>query len=60
MDVIDAVRRDEIREKGEDHKELVAHTRYIWLNNPWNFTDKQKARLRMLEKVNLEIFRAYL
>jgi transposase len=60
MDAVDAVRRDEISEKGKDHKELVAHTRYIWLKNPWNLTDNQKARLLMLEKLNLKIFRAYL
>ena len=31
---VDQVRRDEIREKGKAHKELVAKTRYIWLKNP--------------------------
>lgn len=60
MDAVDAVRRDEIRAKGKEHKELVARTRYIWLKNPWNLTDKQKDRLHILEKMNLKIFRAYL
>ncbi|MCU7861521.1 MAG: transposase, partial [Candidatus Thiodiazotropha sp. (ex Lucinoma kastoroae)] len=33
---VDQVRRDEIREKGKAHKELMAKTRYIWLKKPWN------------------------
>ena len=54
------MRRDEIREKGASHKELMAKTRYIWLKNPWNLTDSQKGRLSELEKFNLKINRAYL
>lgn len=57
---VDQVRRDEIREKGKAHKELMAKTRYIWLKNPWNLTDKQQARLSQLEQLNLKINRAYL
>jgi len=60
MSAVDQVRRDEIREKGKDHKDLVTHTRFIWLKNPWNLTDKQKGRLSALEKLNLKINRAYL
>lgn len=57
---VDQVRRDEIREKGDSHKKLMAKSRYIWLKNPWNLTDKQKVRLAELEKLNLKINRAYL
>lgn len=57
---VDQVRRDEIREKGKVHKELMNKTRYIWLKNPWNLTDKQQARLSELEHLNLKINRAYL
>jgi len=39
------VRRDEIREKGKDHKRLMAKTQYIWLKNSWNLTGWQQARL---------------
>ena len=60
MSAVDQVRRDEIREKGKTHKELVTHTRYIWLKNPWNLTGTQKDRLSLLEKLNLKINRAYL
>lgn len=57
---VDQVRRDEIREKGKEHKALMNKTRYIWLKNPWNLTDKQQARLSELEQLNLKINRAYL
>ena len=57
---VDQVRREEIREKGKSHKSLVAKTRYIWLKNPWNLTDRQQARLSNLEHLNLKINRAYL
>ena len=60
MSAVDQVRRDEIHEKGKDHKDLVTHTRFLWLKNPWNLTDKQKGRLSTLEKLNLKINRAYL
>jgi len=60
MNAVDQVRRDEIQEKGKEHKELMKHTRYIWLKNPWNLTDKQKFRLSTLEQLNLKINRAYL
>jgi transposase len=57
---VDEVRRQEINEKGKEHKELMVKTRYIWLKNPWNLTEHQNARLRSLEKLNLKINRAYL
>lgn len=57
---VDQVRRDEIREKGKAHKDLMTKTRYIWLKNPWNLTDKQQVRLSGLEHLNLKINRAYL
>ena len=56
---VDQVRRDEVREKGAAHKNLMTKTRYIWLKNPWNLTDSQKGRLSELEKLNLKINRAY-
>jgi len=57
---VDQVRRDEITEKGQGHKQLMVKTRYIWLKNPWNLTDKQRERLSELEQLNLKINRAYL
>jgi len=40
--------------------EPLKKSRYIWLKNPWNLTDKQRVRLSDLEKLNLKINRAYL
>jgi transposase len=60
MDAVDQVRKDEIKEKGKQHKELMKNSRYIWLKNPWNLTSKQQSRLGSLEKLNLKINRAYL
>lgn len=59
-EAVDTVRRQEITEKGKEHQKLVAGSRYIWLKNPWNLTDRQKASLDSLEKLNLTIHRAYL
>ena len=60
MEAVDQVRRDEIREKGKEHKDLMKDSRYIWLKNPWNLTPKQRTRLSSLEHMNLKINRAYL
>ena len=61
MDAVDKVRREEARRlKEEGESELLAKTRYIWLKNPENLTDKQRLRLSDLEKLNLKINRAYL
>jgi transposase len=59
-EAVDIVRRQEINDKSTEHKEVLAGTRYIWLKNPWNLTDKQKASLSFLETLNLKINRAYL
>jgi transposase len=45
MEAVDQVRRDEIREKGKEHKDLMKDSRYIRLKNPWNLTSKQRTRL---------------
>jgi len=59
-EAVDSVRRQEVNDKSSEHKEVLAGTRYIWLKNPWNLTDKQKASLSFLETLNLNINRAYL
>lgn len=60
MKAVDEVRRQEAAEKGKEHKNLMKGTRYIWLKNPRNLTEKQRVRLSQLEKLNLKINRAYL
>lgn len=59
-EAVDKVRRQEAAEKETEHKGILAGTRYIWLKNPWNLTERQKASLSFLETLNLKIHRAYL
>ena len=60
LDAVDKVRREEARELKAAKLDLLVGTRYIWLKNPWNLTEKQYDRLRDLERLNLKIMRAYL
>lgn len=53
-DAVDQVRREEARTQP-----LLAKTRYIWLKNPSNLTDKQEATLASLKWRNLKTARAY-
>jgi transposase len=59
-EAVDTVRRQEISEKGQEYKKLLAGSKYLWLKNPWNLTDRQKSSLSFLETLNLTIHRAYL
>jgi len=60
LNAVDEIRRDEARELKKTNPELLKRTRYIWLKNPENLTDKQRSRLGHLEKLNLRCNRAYL
>lgn len=60
LKAVDEVRREEARELKKTNPELLKRTRYIWLKNPENLTDKQRARLGYLERLNLRCNRAYL
>lgn len=60
MEAVDTVRKEEAKQLKAEDPDLLKKTRYIWLKNPWNLTDKQKVRLSDLEKLNLKINRAYL
>lgn len=60
LKAVDEVRRDEARELKKTNPELLKRTRFIWLKNPENLTDKQRARLGHLEGLNLRCNRAYL
>ena len=60
LEAVDKVRRIEIKAIGGVDAEALKGTRYIWLKNPWNLTDRQEARLTDLLKSNLRIVKAYL
>lgn len=60
LNAVNEVRKQEAASLEKTNPDLLKRTRYIWLKNPWNLTDKQKQRLSYLEKLNLKINRAYL
>ena len=60
LNAVDKVRKEEAQKLKSEDPELLKKSRYIWLKNPWNLTDKQRVRLSDLEKLNLKINRAYL
>jgi len=51
---VDAVRREEVADN-----DILKKTRYIWLKNESNLTDKQKITLNDLSKLNLKTSKAY-
>jgi transposase len=53
-EAVDEVRRTEIKQNT-----LLKGTRYIWLKNPKNLTEKQKKQMYPLSKTNLKTLRAY-
>lgn len=57
---VDETRRQEVRELEKEDAKVLKGTRYIWLKNPVNLTEKQQVKLSQLEKLNLKINRAYL
>jgi transposase len=60
LKAVDGVRREEAHELRKTNPELLKRTRYLWLKNPENLTEKQRARLGYLEGLNLRCNRAYL
>ena len=60
LTAVDKLRKQEVQRLKKDNPNLLKDTKYIWLKNPWNLTEKQKQRLGYLEKMNLRINRAYL
>jgi transposase len=58
---LDDVRAAEAKElKREGYEEVLKHTRYCFLKNPENLTDKQKVKLKDVLRYDLKSVRAYL
>ena len=53
-EAVDQVRREEL-----SHNSSLKRTRYIWLKNPENLTQKQKQTLGSLKDMRLKTLRAY-
>jgi transposase len=60
LKAVDAVRREEVAILKRANPGLLKRTRYLWLKNPENLTQKERGRLGYLEKLNLRTHRAYL
>jgi len=50
---------DQVRREEQFNNDLLKKTRYIWLKNPDNLTEKQKESFASLSKMNLKTLRAY-
>jgi transposase len=60
LDAVNDVRKAEARALQDSAPDLVKGTRYIWLKNPQNLTDRQLLRLHELERRRgLKVLRAY-
>lgn len=57
-EAVDAVRRAEMK-RLPDEASAMKRSRYIWLKNPENLSDKQQASLDNLKELNLQTARAY-
>jgi transposase len=60
LEAVNTVRKEEAAELKKTQPDLLTDTRYIFLKNPENLTDRQRVRLSFLERLNLKINRAYL
>lgn len=60
LKAVNDVRKMEAKALKDIDPELLKGTRYIWLKNPGNLTNKQRPRLEELMNLNLKIVRAYL
>ena len=50
---------DKVRRQEQHEQDILRGTRYIWLKNATNLTQKQLSRLTDLSKLNLRTVRAY-
>lgn len=53
-DVIDKVRRKETKEN-----ELLKNTRYLWLKNPDNLSEKERRKLNSIKDLDTKTAKAY-
>jgi transposase len=58
-DAVDWVRRDETRSGRAAAREALAKSRWIWLKNPENLTEKEQKRLSRIDQEMLQTARAY-
>jgi transposase len=56
---VDDVRKREHRELKREDSDVLTGTKYLWLTNPKNWSDKQKAEFRALKDEGLKVGRAW-
>jgi transposase len=56
---VDGVRKKENRELREEGSELLTSTKYLWLTNKNNWSDKQRKSFRELKSEGLKVGRAW-
>lgn len=56
---VDGVRKKENRELRGNGSELLTGTKYLWLTNPSNWSDEQRASFRELKREGLKVGRAW-
>lgn len=59
-DAVDKVRRKEHKSLMIDGNDLLKGTRYTWLRNPNNWTEKDEATFEILKDVGLQVGRAWM
>jgi len=60
LEAVNDVRKAEAMALKDAEPDLLKGTRYIWLKNPWNLTDRQLLRLHELERRRgLKVLKAY-
>jgi len=56
---VDAVRKKEHREFRKNNEDTLTGSKYLWLTNPKNWSDEQKAQFRLLRQDGLKVSRAW-
>jgi transposase len=58
-DAVDSVRKIEHRALTAEGVDVLTKTKYIWLKNPANLTERQEVTFQELRHQHLKVFRAY-
>lgn len=60
-EAVDEVRRAEVRRaQGTEAAQVLKHSRWALLKNPWNMKQREGEKLREVQKNNRRLYRAYL
>ena len=60
-EAVDAVRRQQVRDLADPvQRRAIKRSRFALLKNPWNLTRRQGEKLRLIERHNRPLYRAYL